>query len=118
MRIHCPWCGERSDAEFRCAGEAAERPGDPARLDDRQWAQYLYGRDNQPGLVRELWWHWAGCRQWLLIERDTVSHRVAQVAAAIDHPLARTGLGEAGAPSPESSGSDDRPAPVNGDRRP
>jgi heterotetrameric sarcosine oxidase delta subunit len=79
MRINCPWCGERAETEFRSAGAALDRPSAPTELDGTQWADHIYGRDNQPGLVRELWWHWAGCRQWLLIDRDSVSHRIDRV---------------------------------------
>jgi len=86
MLIACPTCGLRPDHEFRSAGEALERPADPQRLDDRQWADYLYHRSNLPGVVAELWWHSMGCRQWLRIERDTVSHRINRVGLAADVP--------------------------------
>lgn len=79
MRIPCPWCGERSETEFRSAGAALDRPAAPDRLDDPAWADHLYGRDNLPGRATELWWHWAGCRQWLVIDRDLVSHRIHRV---------------------------------------
>jgi heterotetrameric sarcosine oxidase delta subunit len=84
MQILCPWCGERPDFEFRSAGEALERPACPDDLDDLAWADYLYARDNRPGLVRELWWHWAGCRQWLRVDRDTVTHEILRVKEGSD----------------------------------
>ncbi len=77
LLIPCPWCGERSELEFQNGGEVFERPADPASLDDPQWSDYLYNRNNRKGLVREQWWHQHGCRQWFEIDRDTRSNKFA-----------------------------------------
>jgi sarcosine oxidase subunit delta len=48
------------------------RPG-PAQVTPRDWRDYLYLRDNTRGWVTERWYHRAGCRQFFVIERDTVT---------------------------------------------
>lgn len=79
LLIPCPWCGPRDETEFRFAGEAAiRRPSDPDQADPVAWADYLYGRENRRGLHRELWVHVHGCGQFLMIERDTVSHAITR----------------------------------------
>ena len=44
--------------------------------DAATWADRLWQRDNPRGLVRERWWHAHGCRLWLTVERDTVTHEI------------------------------------------
>ena len=75
--INCPWCGERDETEFSCAGEAhIVRPLEPAALSDEAWADYLFMRKNPKGLHREQWLHAAGCRRYFNVERDTVTYRI------------------------------------------
>lgn len=74
----CPFCGPRDDSEFRHGGDPAILR--PAAADGAAaWAEYLYVRANPQGLAREYWVHARGCGQWLVVERDTVSHAVRQV---------------------------------------
>jgi heterotetrameric sarcosine oxidase delta subunit len=73
MRIPCPYCGPRDVGEFSYRGDAAPiRPaaeaGEDAAFD------YVYMRQNPQGLIREHWYHAAGCRRWLVVERDTKTH--------------------------------------------
>ena len=82
MRINCPFCGERSNDEFTVLGDAdalLKRPTDMAlpAFDD-----YVHLRINPAGPHRELWQHHGGCRQWLVIHRDTRSHAVLAVSLA------------------------------------
>ena len=78
--IDCPWCGPRDESEFACGGEAhIRRPADPAKLDDAEWADYVFFRANPKGRHRECWVHACGCRRWFNVERDTVTHRIAAV---------------------------------------
>ncbi len=78
LNIPCPWCGPRGEIEFVYAGEAGTpRPGPAPTVADADWARYLYGRRNEKGLHRELWCHSDGCGQWFVMERDTVTHRIA-----------------------------------------
>ena len=53
LLIHCPYCGDRPELEFRYGGEAhVVRPADPAASSDAAWAAFLYLRDNPKGLAR------------------------------------------------------------------
>ena len=77
MRIPCPYCGLRDLSEFQFGGEATPvRPADPAAATDAEWADYLFYRDNVRGMHLERWLHGFGCRQWFLVERDTLTHEI------------------------------------------
>ena len=77
MRIPCPHCGLRDEDEFAYGGDATlARPADPEALTDAEWTAYLYMRDNPRGAHREHWFHRYGCRRWITIERDTLTHRI------------------------------------------
>ena len=95
MRIKCPYCGERGNGEFAYLGDATlERPTDAAgaTLDEaarRRWHDYVYLRDNPVGPHRELWYHAAGCRAWLVVTRNVVTHEITSVEPARDVALAR-----------------------------
>ncbi|MCA0869631.1 sarcosine oxidase subunit delta [Seohaeicola saemankumensis] len=82
MRITCPICGERDRREFYYRGAALDRP-DP-EAGQEAWDDYVYLRDNPAGRTRDLWYHDAGCGSWLVVERDTVSHAILNVALALD----------------------------------
>ena len=48
LLIPCPYCGEREESEFHQGGEAhIERPKDPYKLTDEEWADYLFFRLHQ-----------------------------------------------------------------------
>ncbi len=80
LKIPCPWCGERDQSEFSYGGQAhIVRPPDPDALDDEQWGDYLFFRDNPKGLHREQWVHSGGCRRWFNAVRDTVTYRIHAV---------------------------------------
>jgi len=55
------------------------RPVPAEQVSDANWADYLYFRDNDKGPHREIWCHSAGCGQWFVMERDTVTHAVLSV---------------------------------------
>ncbi len=82
MRIRCPLCGERDRREFYYLGDAValDRPSEDAGLD--AWDDYLHNRDNPAGPTRDLWFHEAGCGAWLVVERDTATHAVADAVLA------------------------------------
>ncbi len=46
------------------------------------WQAYVYERANPRGPHQEYWHHVAGCRQWLVVSRDTLSHEVQASALA------------------------------------
>lgn len=81
MLLPCPWCGPRNATEFRYGGEAGQRP-DPATTTPGQWRRYLYFHRNPLGVVRETWYHRAGCRRFLTVERHTGTNEVRAVRDA------------------------------------
>lgn len=94
LQIPCPWCGLRAQTEFRYGGDAQGHrpaldplgtPADPALID------YVYHRDNPKGVHREHWQHVAGCRQWLVVARDTRSHAILGSAPPGGDPLSPPG---------------------------
>jgi sarcosine oxidase subunit delta len=54
-------------------------PENPAGLTDREWAEYLFYRDNTKGAFAERWLHSTGCRQWFNMLRDTVTYDIQAV---------------------------------------
>ena len=52
----------------------AARPAPDAGPDS--WFDYVYLRENPRGGSEEYWHHTAGCRRWLVVCRDTVTHEV------------------------------------------
>ena len=76
MRISCLHCGERGNDEFLYIGAAdLARPATDAP--SAAWHEYVYQRENPAGLHRELWHHVNGCRRWLIVTRDTLTHVIA-----------------------------------------
>ena len=83
MRIPCPFCGERESSEFTCGGDApVPRPdaGAPEAL--KNFVDAVYLRDNVAGVHDELWYHTSGCRGWLRVTRDTLTHEIRGVVFA------------------------------------
>ena len=79
--ITCPHCGTRPREEFAIRGDASRVR--PAPQDaPAAWLEYVYLRSNPIGLHREHWQHVSGCRRWLVVERDTLTHRVHGVTDA------------------------------------
>jgi len=81
LLIPCVHCGERNASEFRYAGEAGRRP-DPTSASPDVWRHYLYGSGNPAGWVTERWYHRAGCRRFLVVERHTVTNTIRVVRPA------------------------------------
>jgi sarcosine oxidase, subunit delta len=73
--LPCPLCGPRNVSEFRYVGELSTRP-DPNATSAEEWRTFLYVRDNPAGWTTETWFHRAGCRQHLVVERHTVTNEV------------------------------------------
>jgi len=85
LRIPCPWCGERDETEFRYRGAA--HPVRPDAADDLEaFTAYVYERANPRGWHLEWWLHTGGCRQLLKVVRHTVTHEIAAVTGAQEHP--------------------------------
>jgi sarcosine oxidase subunit delta len=78
LLIPCPWCGARTENEFRYGGEAhIVRPDISASVDDAAWADFLYMRQNPKGLHVERWRHIHGCGRFFNCLRDTVTDRIS-----------------------------------------
>jgi methylglutamate dehydrogenase subunit B len=82
MRIKCPYCGERSNDEFTVLGDADALLNRPAEPSLPAFDAYVHARSNPAGPHRELLYHQGGCRQWLVVNRDTRSHAVLGVELA------------------------------------
>ena len=78
--IHCPHCGIRPKEEFTIKGAALPRPAPEAGED--AWFSYVFLRDNPRGVYEEFWHHGSGCRRWLVVTRDTLSHETHGVRDA------------------------------------
>ena len=82
LRIKCPFCGERDHSEFTYGGDATiVYPALDAPVE--AWIDAVYMRGNPKGPHRERWQHSVGCRLWLIVERDTVTHEVTNVTLAL-----------------------------------
>jgi sarcosine oxidase subunit delta len=81
MIIDCPHCGPRDSSEFYFRGEAAS-PRPDYEHGPSAFADHVYGRANIAGPQNEHWYHAAGCRCWLLVERDTRTHAFLSVTPA------------------------------------
>ncbi|HET9388122.1 MAG TPA: sarcosine oxidase subunit delta [Steroidobacteraceae bacterium] len=76
LLITCPYCGERPELEFAHGGEAhVQRPRNPAQVDDQEWANFLYMRNNTKGVYAERWRHAHGCGKFFNALRDTTTDR-------------------------------------------
>ena len=77
IRITCPHCGPRDQDEFAYVGDATKlRPADPSGASAAEWHDYVYLRDNPAGAHLEWWHHVHGCRMYVKVLRDTVTHEV------------------------------------------
>ncbi|MGR4001042.1 MAG: sarcosine oxidase subunit delta [Alphaproteobacteria bacterium] len=76
LRIPCPVCGMRDHEEFTYLGDASLVRPPPNSNDRKTWFEYVYLRDNPQGAIREYWHHIYGCREWVIVERDTLTHEI------------------------------------------
>ena len=81
LRIPCPFCGPRDHSEFSYEGDATiEYPALDAS--EEEWFEAVYLRENPRGPHSERWHHTQGCRAFLIVERDTVTHEITGVRFA------------------------------------
>jgi sarcosine oxidase subunit delta len=86
MKIPCPYCGERDSAEFVYRGDASlVRPA--ADAGEPSYFEYVYLRDNKAGDIAEHWYHAQGCRNWLVVRRNTRTHVISSAKLAKENPL-------------------------------
>lgn len=69
--MNCPVNGARSILEFMYGGELRVMP-DPQAVDDTTWADYVFNRDNAPGVKQE-WWCHTPSNTWFIAERNTLT---------------------------------------------
>jgi heterotetrameric sarcosine oxidase delta subunit len=87
LRINCPVCGLRDETEFTYGGDATVVRPPMEEADPAKWLDYVFFRNNPRGQHREYWHHVTGCRQWLVVNRDTLTHEIGAVCLAReDHP--------------------------------
>ena len=80
QQFECTFCGLREQSEFTYLRETAPLPALDA--DAAEWQRYVYPRDTPAGPPSEWWHHHHGCRQMLVIVRDTLTHAVLRVTPA------------------------------------
>ena len=81
LNIKCPYCGDRSQKEFAYGGDGTVvRPELNQQISDEKWDEFVYLRKSPRGKHIELWHHIAGCRQWIKVQRDTVTHEIFRTA--------------------------------------
>lgn len=81
FRFTCPHCGDRDVTEFTYGGDATVAV--PALdADGDTWFDAVYTRENPRGPHLEYWHHVAGCRQWIRVRRDTLTHEVLACGGA------------------------------------
>ena len=81
IQIPCPYCGLRNANEFASTGEVKPRP-DVATATPAVWRAYLYDHTNPEGWVTEGWYHRAGCRKFLVVERHTQTNEIRSARPA------------------------------------
>jgi sarcosine oxidase subunit delta len=74
--------------EFWFGGEL--RPYDPDCSSEQEYAN-TWLRTNAAGAQQERWFHFAGCRRWLTVERDTRDNAILRIVdrAALASPSRR-----------------------------
>jgi heterotetrameric sarcosine oxidase delta subunit len=83
LRINCPFCGVRDHTEFAYGGDGSiQYPTLDAP--ESEWHDAVFERKNIYGVQVETWQHVNGCRLWLHVERDTMTHKIHSVRPS--HP--------------------------------
>ena len=100
--ITCPYCGERDMTEFAYGGEAhIARPTGSEAMNDAEWADYVFLRNNPKGVMAERWNHAAACRRWFNMLRNTATddilavYRIGEPRPEVTANLPATPSGEA-----------------------
>ena len=86
LRIQCPHCGVRDHSEFRYSGDATKTRPALGETDRTAWHDHVFLFDNPKGAHKEYWQHVLGCRQWLVLERDTLSQAISGAKPARGQP--------------------------------
>jgi sarcosine oxidase subunit delta len=79
--IPCPFCGDRDHSEFSYGGDATVSYP-PLEASAEEWHDAVFLRKNPRGPHTEYWHHVSGCRAWLEVERDTLTHEITSAKYA------------------------------------
>jgi len=82
LRIACPICGVRDETEFTYAEDATVRRPDEDETDLTVWHDAVFLRGNPRGAHQEYWHHVHGCREVLIVERNTLTHKIGRCRLA------------------------------------
>ncbi len=82
LRIPCPSCGERDYTEFRYGGDANKGGPRMATATSRHGTTTYFCSTIPKVAHLEYWQHVLGCRQWLVLERDTATNAVGRSVLA------------------------------------
>ena len=91
MRLICPKCGERDLKEFYYQGEALALHRPDPDAEETVWDDYLHKRENPAGVREDLWYHEAGCSAWIVVRRDTTTHKILATQLAAPRKLSSEG---------------------------
>ena len=80
MRIDCPHCGLRFQRRIHHQGVRSRRLVRAADAGTRCIRRLRLRRQETSGAARREHWHHAGgCRAWLVVERNTLTHEIYSV---------------------------------------
>ena len=79
MRIDCPHCGSRDIQEFVYRGDASVSRPDP---DGENALEHFVEAVHLRARHVEHWYHAGGCRAWVRVERDTLTHEIESTTFA------------------------------------
>jgi heterotetrameric sarcosine oxidase delta subunit len=79
LLIDCPHCGPRAQVEFTYE-RTVDSVVQPDAAPDEAMAR-LFSRANPRGPDAEIWRHSFGCRAWLVMTRDRVTHAISDIRA-------------------------------------
>ena len=74
LRLTCPHCGLRDYTEFKYFGDASKSRPALEDTDSNHWYEHVFLFDNPKGVHKEYWQHVSGCRQWLVVTRNTATN--------------------------------------------
>jgi heterotetrameric sarcosine oxidase delta subunit len=87
--LECPNCGLRDYHEFWFGGEYHPFPKHPEDEGADTNFERVWLKHNGRGVQAERWFHFAGCRRWQTLERDTRSNMVDRIELGVgwsSHP--------------------------------
>ena len=79
LMIPCPNCGSRPFTEFWCSGELPDGGHGGFEHDIEADFARVWLRRNVAGDQPERWFHFAGCRRWISLTRNTVTNGIHDV---------------------------------------